>query len=1112
MQATAGQRLHLRLFLEGIEVPVIAAQVQISINAPATASIQIVPSDGALNLKARTMVHLFFWDIERGPSDPATLNTSTSSAKGATISSDSELKGYKLMFCGELIGISMAKNAMGRQMTLQCSDFSTYWDTTYQMMISYSPNGNFLWEQSSIWAGGSNLFDNIMSGHGMVLAQYLNSSPKTKGLEKIQGLMGGIVSLLEAMGGVPDHSHGVNDFFTIGEIKNHILQQIVCEQNDDTAKRLFSSQQFWQWLMGGASSLGELCTFRDMLMLLFKYIFYELVPNPCAMYIPMKQAVTKQKVVTTGGGTVFVPSDVAARIRTMMKEANTISGMSVAQLELNKDNNIKTLHAHVDSYASFGINPDIPGVVKTILSRAEAVSSSIAKNIEFDRASWALEAKLLAKALNITVPVGKKTVSSSVGAELDRLQTHIFRPDCFFAAPPRCNVLFPDQYMQLSYNRAFLQEITRLRLSIGWFLNPGGEGILGQTCFAPAMEDIRRNAKKQGLSGLRALLPWEIYTGILPKFEHTNELLFVSNARDQKLTKGYKGTAVDYAQRVANFNYMKYRFAARSCEVQAKFSPRMVCGFPTLIIDRPFILDPVAVTKAYESTQVQANLSKTNTSDFLSRFKIIMNKLTETYYNPPTQYLGQVASLAHSVDQKGGFTSVSVTHGHTHRLTDDDFLSLWAQQKSKGSKMVYTPLAAFEIIEKGDFTKFKFLVDATPQVEPQTTTPGATRNPYATPSTTRPTGAPSMSNVPSDSYDSAFLLLDLAGQVTAPPLPTPTSSGGTSFGEAPLIGAVTKGVLPNTTQPITVPADPVPLLGKRGPRKGTVAAVQLNSDALWKFEADNPDMSKFSKSARSKIKKLFKKNKVLYLWVNCVVWEQQSSKDPLLRDIPVEESLRPPWFSPLYSSLFIGDQIYTPFFGCGSIVDEAVFAGAGTVGIFGANTAFRNQIMAEFAAADGDLMKIRETLSQAQQNNIADIPSVEQAVDALAYVYGEVIRLNQDVQRFIADYTYRPIASMYDIFGSQDLQYDLVPGAKVDTLKLTQGTPGFHSTAVAPFSNLAGLLDNPDLEIPRLYRSSGKTAPVDPSLDPRPGRREMADNYAAELEEGHGVIGSALRG
>ena len=42
-----GQRLRLRLFIEGIEVPIIAAQVQVAPNSPAQCSIQMETAGSA---------------------------------------------------------------------------------------------------------------------------------------------------------------------------------------------------------------------------------------------------------------------------------------------------------------------------------------------------------------------------------------------------------------------------------------------------------------------------------------------------------------------------------------------------------------------------------------------------------------------------------------------------------------------------------------------------------------------------------------------------------------------------------------------------------------------------------------------------------------------------------------------------------------------------------------------------------------------------------------------------------------------------------------------------------------------------------------------------------
>jgi hypothetical protein len=1099
MQNTAGQRLHLRCFLEGIEVPVISASVSMALNSPATASIQLIPLDSALDFKARTMVHLFYWDFDEDPAMAAVLNTNAKRGGGVG-STDPELLGYKLLFMGELVALSFVKTPSSRQLVIQCADFSTYWDTTYQIMVSYGPSGNFLWEQSAVWAGGSSMFDNILGGHGMTLASYINRKPQMKGLQNVKGLMGGIISLLEAMGGVPNHSHGVNDFFTIAEIKNHILQQICCEQNDDTAARLFSGKQFWEWLMGGGGGLGELCTFRDMLMMLFRYIYYEVVPVTCPMYIPAQGATASTANVKTGGGAITIPGNGAAELAQMHLEASHFASNSTYfSAEVQKQKAIE-FNRRISGYLQ---NPEWPKIVKNLLVRSTnylQVFGSMAANPK----AWKKFADLIAKAANLkNYPTGSRAVTKKQGATLDRINGQIFRPDCFFSAPPQCNVLFPENYMQFSYSRSHLQEITRLRLALGWFLNPSGEGILGEQVFAPTTTELRAIAKSQGNTSIRALLPWEMYSGILPKFEKVNDINYVSNKKDRQMKKGVTGAAASYASRVANWNYLKYRFAARSSEVVAKFAPRFILGFPALVIERPYIVEPKLIQQAYSAAAI-TSLKGVQNDDFLARFKAILKHLSAVGSVPPTNYLGMCAALSHNVDQKGGISSMSLTHARTHRITEDDFLNIFSKQKSKKSKgLISTRLSATELLSKGDYTGLKMLIEATPQSGIIQGAAPAAAIP-ATSVTSRPGSSPNIKGIPGDDIldpfdlDQAFTLFELPAVANTPPPAPPfgvNNPGG--FGQAPLRGPTAVGTLPGSQQAITTPSSPLTL--KKGPKKGKVLAVELQSDAILKL---NPaELGRF-KDLKKKAAKTD-----TYVWLQAVIWEEIDITGNYERDIPVEESLRPPWMSPLYSSLFIGDEVYRPFFGCGSIVDEAVFAGAGTVGIFGSNRTERDKIMAQFKAANNDMDKIRILVDQAKANNLADIPSVETAADALAYVYGEVRRLGLDIHKFVADYTRRPIATMFDIFGSADLEYQ----QQGNKLKLMKGTQGFHSTSVAEFNQLVGLLDNPSLELPRLFNNS-KKVPISKDLDPRPGRRKAVMKYATELQQGRGSLGSGLRG
>lgn len=1161
----AAQRLGLRLFLEGLEVPCVSAQIQISVNAPATAAIQIVPADKITELKARTMVHLFFWDFTKDteslpiPPDPERVAES----RGVTVDEakqfiadnpdkfatevQNEFRGYKLLFSGEVIGFINLKTPAGRQSVLQCSDFSTYWDTTYQFFVSYSPNGNFLGTSAAIWAGSDSMFDDLTAGHVSVMNEYLRSRPQTPGLTGVKGLMGGIISLLEAMGGIPNHTHGINDFFTIAELKNHLLQQIVAEQNDDTAQRLFDDKAFMDWLSRGMSSLGELATFRDMMKLLFQYIYYEVVPNPSAMYVRSTKAATNTKRISATTK-LEIPIELRKRITDNVMATERWSTALFTDEPFDENKYAKTFK---DNFKKIINAPTMPKSYGTKLSQVLAwldkIKSTVgdvrspspgqtfppSKTFIDNRVAWKKVTEICYDVLgsDIRIVNSPSRVVQTKASDLDRLQTQIFRPDCFFAAAPRCNVLFPDQYTQFQFSKNFLQETTRLRLSVDWLFEGDSGGLLAEYHFAPSTADIQKIAKKQGNDGIRALLPWEIYSGILPKFESIHEMNYVAGQGERR--RGIKGNivgaATNYAQRTANFNYLKYRFAARSCEVSAKFNPFLVCGFPAVVIDRPFIVDPDQA----DQVRQQINLQKpTQQSEDMGEFVRGAVKIL----NAPTQYLGMIAALSHSVQQDGAATSIVMTHARTHRITDDDFLNIFSAEISKEVQkaLFSTPLNTTDLIWSGDYRNLKFIIDATPQdLDRQAQAASDAilvdtnfNGPDAVTLEDRPTGAPEL--------DSVAPLSQFGSLLTTPAVETPTKIQVTSSREAgtetsiPIRGRVRKDRLKGTRQTILVP-DPGGKLrvGAKGPKGGKIVQIEcvtdaaiglvdkdvakklssrsltLTSDVVNDFDRD-PKTGKLTLKTNT-----INSSQVIYAWKNIIIHEEVSTTAQVEKLLPVEEGIRPPWFSPLYSNWFIGEEIYTPFLGCGSVVDQSLFVTDQGSAAFGTGRSQQQEILDKLKAAGNDRKQVLQILQDAKAKKITDVPDIESSVDILAYIYGEVRRLNLDVHRFVNDYTRRPVATLEEILGSEDLEYRV----EDDKLVLVNGTPGFHSSAIADVGgNLLGLIDNPDLALSRLRNGAGKKSPISRSLDPRPGRRAKVVEYLREINASSGSLGVGVQG
>lgn len=1170
----AGQRLGLRLFMEGLEVPVISAQVQISINSPATAAIQVVPSDKITELKARTMVHLFFWDYTKDhetipiPPDPERV----ASDRGITVDEakqvitdnpdifateiQNELRGYKLLFSGEVIGIVNVKSPAGRQAVLQCSDFSTYWDTTYQFFVSYSPNGNFLGTSAAIWAGSDSMFDDLTAGHVSVMNEYLRSKPQTPGLTGVKGLMGGIISLLEAMGGVPNHTHGINDFFTIAELKNHILQQIVAEQNDDTAQRLFDDKAFMDWLTRGMSSLGELATFRDMMKLLFQYVYYEVVPNPAAMYVRSSKSQSQTKRVTTTTK-IEIPFELQAKIIDNRQATERWSVALYMDEPFDEDKYAKTFKENFKKIINAPNMPKVYGNKLTqvfawldkikstvndnrqvVTAQGKTVDPTPSQTFKNNRTAWRKVTEILYDVMgtNERITSSSNRVVQVKPAEVDRLNTQVFRPDCFFAAAPKCNVLFPDQYTNFSYSRNFLQETTRLRLSVDWLFGGDSGGLLAEYHFAPSTEDIQKIAKKQGNAGIRALLPWEIYSGILPKFETIHEMNYVAGQGERR--RGIKGNIIgastNYAQRTANFNYVKYRFAARSCEVSAKFNPFIVCGFPAVVIDRPFIVEPDQADQVRQ--QVQA-ANPDQKFDDMSEFV----RTAARALKAPTQYLGMVAALSHSVQQDGAATSLVLTHARTHRITDDDFLNIFSEEISKEveKSIISTPLTTEDLLKKGDYRNLKFVIDATPQdldkqaqaaddaTAASLTDTNSDDSNDSVEVENRPTGAPSL--------DSVATLAQFGTLLTSTPADKPVnlqvepSRETGSDATLPIRGRVKKDRLQGTRQTILVP-DPGGKLraGAKGPKGGKIVQIQcvsdaaiglISRDASKKLNTSRPitltsdivdELERDGTTGKLRLKtNAVSTANVTYAWKQIIIHEEVAVTKKVEKLLPVEEGIRPPWFSPLYSNWFIGDEIYTPFFGCGSVVDQSLFVTDQGAAAFGTGRAEQQDILDKLKAAGNDRKQVLQILQDAKAKKITDVPDIESSVDVLAYIYGEVRRLSLDVHRFVHDYTRRPIATMEEILGSEDLEYQI----DGDKLTLVSGTPGFHSTAIADVGGqLRGLVDNPDLALSRLKNGAGKKSPLSRDLDPRPGRRAKVIEYLQDINAGSGSLGIGVQG
>lgn len=658
---TTGHKLGLRLFLEGIEVPVIGASITVAPNAPVTCALQVIATDSILDILPRTLVHLFFYDYVGGPSGSI-----------SHLPEDIENSAYKLTFTGEVQGLAFQKDAGNRMVMLNCVDLSNYWDTTYQ----YNFKGSLLGGRKHAAFIGANanwLTGPLGRGTGTIAALLNGNSVNYPNLK---GLLAGIVRILEIIGGAyygDTTFKGANDFSSIAELRLKILQQITAAERDDSTAKLFARKAFNRWMNRRMGGLGKLVTFRGLVQVLQKYVFHEIYPCPAPMYVNKVPGMVKTKtwaidIAKDPRSRKFI-ADVK-RLRNLVRSANKDIGdypaastgsvtrrtdtstYTVTADQLVKELSNSLAAAHKLIRAMLTSTPNIPGVLKEVTGIHGAlgdvdkqISSAHAGYVDAKylsmgrRRGAAIKALSYANAACDTLLSFRVKKSKDITYEkLDRLNNQVFRPDIWFVPPPRCNVIFPETYTSLSWSRNFLREVSRLELQTTNEIL-GSDALFNGRYYAPNVLDMRAGAKMSSRKFGRLIMQHELLTGIIPMFEKLSEAnLFAMQSRMVK----HKGARVGYAQRAANFQYFKHRFASRQMQCQGQFNPWFVAGFPGLVVDRPMAADMLGEALNVDSA---ADLRKV----------------------VPTQFLGSCVQLTHSLNQQGGTTGYAFAQARIHR-------------------------------------------------------------------------------------------------------------------------------------------------------------------------------------------------------------------------------------------------------------------------------------------------------------------------------------------------------------------------------------------------------------------------------------------------------------
>lgn len=1135
---TRAEPLGLRLFLEGIEVPVIAVNVDVQPDGPASASVQIIPTDMGLALLPRTLVHVFYLDpeiteeerleamnlLQAMAGDDADISTWESEGTLGVGGSDFA---YKILFAGEVIGYSYSKNASQRQLVLQCLDLSSYWDSCYQYFADYSYSGNALTDkQHHFVAAGEGIFDNF-GGHKWVISELLNSKPRTPEYQKAEGLLGGLIHLLEVCGGIRyrgdkfEGFKGINDFFTVAELRYNLLGQIGAIEKDKTSKKLYAKKAFNSWLRSGMTSMGTLVSFRDILNQVNRWIFHNIYPNPCAMvkssgvkqatkYVKVSKTIMEDSIL----GEVLIPDakkalSMLSRVINLLKtdpDSDNLATAVAAANDILKDAEVK-IQTLVDGTQLFTtddteeVYEKLLGVLSSVASARNAtagvvVDYSVGIHVEGVEPKGSLEGRdkarssaeeahealftLLSPRSRIKRSVKKRTVDIPQGAHYF---SQLFLPETFFVSPPRCNVIFPDVYTELSYSRVFLREVSRLCLNggIGLVGRGQGRGIFGRSYLAPNIKDVRNKLLKASLSeGTRVILPHELHSGIIPKYEWAVDGHRWGAKAAAKGASGQdkKDKKIRYLQRLANFQFFLHRWSARQLSVSGKFNPYVVAGFPGVVIDRS--LPAPAVLKTLQELLGQPMM--------------------------PLQFVGKIHSYRHSLNQTGGATSVQFVYARTHRGLDDEFLHTLSR----------------EVYDEGAQTKF-------PLVEPKRVASqplfgGRRRHLYKHIARLSVTGrlkkgvvvrgVGKMSSV--EESGESWLTLAEALELGV------TRKYFDDHKQWVRLSTVTNAAETNITS--SASNDDVLAMQSLGMATDIVATSGLPDDsdevtarnAIGFRDEDYVEAILGKEKVRVTYRPLSRSGK----------WERTGAK--------FEDVVRPEWMAEdVWDNDHITEAVYGPLLGTLAITDDKAIGQAEIKEVLRALS--RKASVAAEDTNDGDTDAEREAGDASYGGTIGGkdayivVPgSVEETIDGISAVYGMIRTRGGDVGEFIRNFTRRPIGNIVDVLGTPNLEFTSL-GKVANTATMREG---YHSRAYGDYNTdvrlptkdgetmqpgkeaLAALMDGADAKTLKRYgilqkqknKKRRKTA-ISPEVDPRGRARGRVRGYVAELSVSRGLSG-----
>jgi hypothetical protein len=479
-----GGQIDLRLYIEGVRVPISGITVSEGIGSTSQASLRLPYHSLGRRLHERDLVHVFYRDtsrigFSRSPIQEGDHPDYTGSFLGGGFSREDRRADYLQLFWGEIAGRARAISVSRNELSLTCLGFSNYLDAV-RLCQALRGRGTFsdterhlvgidnLASGTTMTASGIDAYDReqipreVHRTGRYATAETLIQYMRENGGDIQKGLRNLVTELIDKTN---SFYRGRSRLLRLGDV-------IRAVENDQTSQAIMDLGVFRRFLRERLSAVGYLFTIRDVIRVFSELIFHDFVEHSSPTYFPI------------------------------------LSSASSEVLDSSLENR------------------DQPAINR--------------------------------------------------GNQADKVTSWVFKPELWWTAPPACNILFPNQYSQVSESDQILSEPTRTLLKI----QPGASNsrrTIADTYFAPDLASLNTLALSVPEADQdRFVLPHERFRGIIPNVVLINEIgRLVDREESQAYLKSY-----------SQFLHWRSSYGNRGIQIGCPhLMTQVLVGYPALLLD-----------------------------------------------------------------------------------------------------------------------------------------------------------------------------------------------------------------------------------------------------------------------------------------------------------------------------------------------------------------------------------------------------------------------------------------------------------------------------------------------------------------------------------------------